>query len=103
MYKDAVHRAFEDMFRYLGVEITYQPQDAASFPLIGVLKNPESVFDIGTNETVGQVIAITLKSSDVTPKIGDRIVLDFKTYKIYREPLLSGYDYIWKVEGVLIS
>lgn len=102
MFTEVVYLAFEDMFRYLGVEITYQPRNSESFPLVGVLKNPENTYDLGRNEVVGQVISIMLKANDVKPKIGDKIILNSKVYKIYKEPLLDGYDYLWKIEAVLI-
>lgn len=102
LFKDAVFRAFEDMFIYLGIDIIYQPRGAAPFTITGVLKNPETSYVLGESDVVRQAISIAVRSCDVEPRVGDLIVLDEKTYKIYREPLLDGYDYIWKIEATLV-
>jgi len=103
MFKEALHRAFDDMFEHLGQEVQFQSRNASPMNIIAVVKQPENPYGLGDSSVVNQVAEITTKSSAVTPRIGDFIVADTRKYKIYEEPLLDASTYMWKFHAVLVK
>ncbi len=103
MFKEALHRAFDDMFEHLGQEVQFQPRGASPVNIIAVVKQPENPYGLGDSQMVNEVAEVTTKSRNITPKIGDFIVVDNRKYKIYEEPLLDASTYMWKFRAVLMK
>ncbi|MBR1734693.1 MAG: hypothetical protein IJ730_04515 [Alphaproteobacteria bacterium] len=103
MFRDALIRAFNDVFEHLGSEIIYTPRGANPIVLTAVIKEPENPYEIGDSQTIGQVAEVTLKSADITPRVGDILVSNSRKYKIYAEPLLDASNYVWKLLAVLVE
>ncbi|GHU00122.1 hypothetical protein FACS1894126_6450 [Alphaproteobacteria bacterium] len=104
MMKEAITRALDDAFEHLGVDVIFESANASSsFPIIALLKEPESVYEVGSSQVIGQVAEFSVKASDVKPKIGDTIFVGTKKYKIHEEPLLDASNLIFKFQAVLIE
>jgi hypothetical protein len=103
MIKDALQTAFDDVFEHLGVEILFQQSPTASFYVVALMKEPESVYEVGSSQVIGQVAEFSVKAADVSPKVGDRILSGSKKYKIHEEPLLDGTNLVWKFNAVLVE
>ncbi len=103
MFKEALIRAFDDMFNHLGQEIQYCPRNAAVINVVAVIKQPENPYDLGGSSLVSQVAEVTIKSSEVTPKIGDILIIDSRKYKICEEPLLDASTRLYKFHAVLMK
>lgn len=101
MFRDALIRAFDDMFEHLGASVIFKPRLGSPFSVIAVVKEPENPYEIGDSKLVQQVAEVSVKSADVTPRVGDFIVSDGKKYKIYEEPLLDASNYMWRFHAVL--
>ncbi|GHU15625.1 hypothetical protein FACS189449_13340 [Alphaproteobacteria bacterium] len=101
--KEAFENAFNDVFEHFGVEVIFKPTNASSFPIIALLKEPESVYEVGSSQVIGQVAEFSVKASDVNPKNGDIIFVGTKKYKIHEEPLLDASNLIFKFQVVLIG
>jgi hypothetical protein len=103
MIKEALQTAFDDVFEHLGVEVLFQQSPTASYYVVALVKEPESVYEVGSSQVVGQVAEFAVKAADVNPKVGDAILLGSKKYKIHEEPLLDGTNYLWKFQAVLME
>ena len=103
MIKEALQTAFDDVFEHLGVEVLFQQGSLASFYVVALMKEPESVYEVGSSQVIGQVAEFSVKAADVSPKVGDRILLGSKKYKIHEEPLLDGSNVVWKFQAVLME
>jgi hypothetical protein len=103
MIKEALRIAFDDVFEHLGIEATFDPRTSPPVSIIALVKEPESVYEVGSSQVIGQVAEFSVKAADVTPKVGDRILLGSKKYKIHEEPLLDGTNYLWKFQAVLVE
>ena len=103
MIKEALQTAFDDVFEHLGVEVLFQQGSAASFYVVALMKEPEGVYEVGSSQVIGQVAEFSVKTADVTPTVGDAILLDSKKYKIHAEPLLDASNLVWKFNAVLME
>lgn len=103
MFKDALITAVNDMFEHLGQEVILKSKKGEAKSLIAVIKQPEHLYELGDSQVVSQVAEVSVKSSDVTPRIGDVIEIDSKKYKIFEEPLLDASTLIWKFNAMLIG
>lgn len=104
MFTEALSKAFDDMFEHLGQEVQFQPRGASPVVnIIAVVKQPENPYELGDSPIVNQVAEITIKSSSITPRIGDFVLVNNKEYKIYEEPKLDASTYIWKFHAVLVK
>lgn len=101
MFKEALKTAVNDMFDHLGQEIVFKPKNGDSSSLIAVIKQPENPYEIGDSSIVKQVADVSLKSSYITPKVGDVIEANSKKYKIFEEPLLDASTLIWRFNATL--
>jgi hypothetical protein len=93
MIKEALRNAFNDVFEHLGVEAIYKPTNAASFPIVALVKEPENMYEVGGSQVIGQIAEFSVKTSDVDPKVGDAIFLGSKKYRIHEEPLLDASNF----------
>jgi hypothetical protein len=96
-------QVFDDVFEHLGVEIIFDPRTSEPVSIVALVKEPEGVYEVGGSQVIGQVAEFSMKSSDVTPKIGDSILFGLKKYKIHEEPLLDASNLIWKFNAVLVE
>ena len=103
MIDEALKIAFDDVFERLGVEILFQQSPASSFYVVALVKEPESVYEVGSSQVIGQVAEFSVRSADATPKVGDAIFLSSKKYRIHEEPLLDASNLIWKFQAVLVE
>lgn len=103
MFKEALITAVNDMFEHLGQEIIFKPRNGDNLSLIAVIKQPENPYELGDSKIVDQVSNVSVKSADITPKIGDVIEVNSKKYKIFEEPLLDASTLIWRFNAVLIG
>jgi hypothetical protein len=103
MIKEALQTAFDDVFEHLGIEVLFQQGSTASFYVVALMKEPEGIYEVGSSQVIGQVAEFSVKAADVSPKVGDRILLGSKKYKIHEEPLLDGTNYLWKFQAVLME
>jgi hypothetical protein len=103
MIKEVLQTAFDDVFGRLGVEVLFQQGSASSFYVVALIKEPESVYEVGSSQVIGQVAEFSVKAADVNPKTGDYIFLGLKKYKIHEEPLLDASNLIWKFQAVLVE
>ena len=103
MIKEALQTAFDDVFEHLGVEVLFQQGSTASFRVIALMKEPESVYEVGSSQVIGQVAEFSVRASDVTPKVGDCIIFGSKKYKIHEESLLDASNLLWKFHAVLVE
>jgi hypothetical protein len=104
MIDEALKIAFDDVFERLGVEVLFQQSSpTASFYVVALVKEPESVYEVGSSQVIGQVAGFTVKAADVTPKVGDSFFLGSKKYKIHAEPLLDASNLVWKFNAVLVE
>lgn len=101
MFREALKRAIDDVFEHLGFEVLYKPKKGTELALIAVIKEPENPYEIGDSKLVQQVAEVSVKSADVTPRVGDFIVSNGKKYKIYEEPLLDASNYMWRFHAIL--
>lgn len=103
MFRDALIRAFEDMFEHLGSDIVYTPRGASPIIVRAIVKAPENPYEIGDSQMIGQIAEVSAKVADITPRVGDVFVSNSRKYKIYEEPLLDASNYIWKFNAVLVK
>lgn len=103
MFRDTLKIAIDDMFEHLGGMAKYQPRDGAAVEVIAFAKEPENPYELGDSQHIDQVAVISVKSEEVTPKIGEFIEINGRTYKIFEEPLLDASNFIWKFLGVLVK
>jgi hypothetical protein len=96
-------QVFDDVFEHLGVEVTFDPKTSEPVSIIALVKEPESVYEVGSSQVIGQVAEFSVKVADVTPKVGDAIFLGSKKYKIHEEPLLDASNLIFKFSAVLVE
>ena len=101
MFKEALETAVNDMFDHLGQEVVFKPKNGEMKSLVAVIKEPENPYEIGESPIVKQVADVSLKSSDITPKVGDVIEANSKKYKIFEEPLLDASTLIWRFNAAL--
>jgi hypothetical protein len=98
-----LEQVFDDVFEHLGVEIIFDPKASEPVSIIALVKEPESVYEVGNSQVIGQVAEFSVKAFDVTPKVGDCIILGSKKYKIHEEPLLAASNLLWKFHAVLME
>jgi hypothetical protein len=103
MIKEALQTAFEDVFEHLGVEVLFQQSPTTSLYVVALVKEPENVYEVGSSQVIGQVAEFSVKTADVTPKVGDAVFLVSKKYKIHEEPLLDASNLLWKFRAVLVE
>lgn len=103
MFRDALIKVVDDMFEHLGQEIIVKPRGGKPCSLIAVIKRPENLYELGESQMVSQIAEISVKSSDITPKIGDVIEVNSKKHKIFEEPLLDASTLIWRFNAVLVK
>jgi hypothetical protein len=103
MIKEALQTAFDDVFEHLGVEVIFDPRTSEPVSILALVKEPESVYEVGSSQVIGQVAEFSVKAADVTPKVGDAIFLDSKKYKIHEEPLLDASNLVWKFRAILVE
>jgi len=105
MFKEALYKAFDDMFEHLGQEVQFQPHNASTTTtIIAVVKEPENLYDLGATTTkVDQVAQVTVKTSDITPEKNDVIIIGSRRYKIYEHPLLDASTYMWKFHAIFVG
>jgi hypothetical protein len=101
--KIELKQVFDDVFEHLGVEIIFKPKTSEPVSIIALVKEPENVYEVGSSQIIGQVAEFSVKTTDVTPKVGSVIFLGSKKYKIHEEPLLDASNLIWKFRAVLIE
>jgi hypothetical protein len=94
-------QVFGDVFEHLGVEIIFDSRTSEPVSIIALVKEPESVYEVGSSQVIGQVAEFSIKAADATPKVGDAIFLGSKKYKIHEEPLLDASNIVWKFHAVL--
>lgn len=103
MFKNALETAVNDMFKHLGQEILFKSRGGEELSLIAVIKQPENPYEIGDSQIVRQVAEVSVKSADITPKVGDVIKANSKRYKIFEEPLLDASTLIWRFNAALVG
>ena len=103
MLKEALETAINDMFEHLGQKVVFKPEKGEMKSLIAIIKQPENPYEIGESQIVKQVAEVSLKATDVNPKIGDVIEVNSKKYKIFEEPLLEASTLIWRFNATLIG
>jgi hypothetical protein len=103
MMKVELKQVFDDVFDHLGIEVIFKPRTSEPVSIIALVKEPESVYEVGSSHVIGQVAEFSVKAVDVTPKVGDAIFLGSKKYKIHEEPLLDASNVIWKFQAVLME
>ena len=103
MFRGALETAVNDMFEHLGQKVVFKPKKGEMKSLIAIIKQPENPYEIGESQIVKQVAEVSLKATDVNPKIGDVIKVNFKKYKIFEEPLLEASTLIWRFNATLIG
>jgi hypothetical protein len=101
--KEVLTTAFDDVFEHLGVEATFDPRTSPPVSIIALVKEPEGVYEVGSSQVVGQVAEFSVKAADVSPKVGDTILLGSKKYKIHEEPLLDASNLLWKFNAILVE
>lgn len=102
MFREIVQQAFDDVFEHFGQAIICRTKSGET-RLIAVIKGPENAYDFGDSQIVDQVAEVTVKSSEITPKIGDCVIANSRKYKIYTTPLLDASNYVWKFFAVLVG
>ena len=102
-FGEILAHAVDDLFEHLGGEIQFKPRGGSAVTIFAIVKNPENLYELGDSKIVGQVANFTVRASDITPQIGDFLILGSKKYKIYEEPLLDASNYLWKFNAVLIG
>ena len=100
-FREAMRSAVDDMFVHLGVGVTFR-STGIDRALVAVIRQPERPYDLGDTTVVRGVVDVSIKAADATPRIGDFVVANGKTYKIYEEPLLETYSLIWRFNAVQI-
>lgn len=103
MFRGALETAVNDMFEHLGQKVVFKPKKGEMKSLIAIIKQPENPYEIGESQIVKQVAEVSLKATDVNPKIGDVIEVNSKKYKIFEEPLLEASTLIWRFNATLIG
>jgi hypothetical protein len=103
MIKETLQAAFDDVFDHLGIEIVFKAKELEPLSILALVKEPESVYEVGSSQVIGQVAEFSVKAADVTPKVGDAIFLGSKKYKIHEEPLLDSSNLVWKFSAVLVE
>jgi hypothetical protein len=101
--KEVLKTAFDDVFEHLGVEVIFKPRSSEPVSIFALVKEPESVYEVGSSQVIGQVAEFSVKASDASPKVGDQVELGSKKYKIHEEPLLDGSNVIFKFNAILVE
>jgi hypothetical protein len=96
-------QVFDSVFEHLGIEVIFDPRTSESVSIVALVKEPESVYEVGSSQVIGQVAEFSVKAADVTPKVNAFIFLGSKKYKIHEEPLLDASNLIWKFQAVLVG
>jgi hypothetical protein len=99
----AWNRVFDDVFEHLGIEVIFKSKTSEPVSVLALVKEPESVYEIGSSQVIGQVAEFSVRAADAIPKIGDFIFIGLKKYKIHEEPLLDASNLVLKFKGVLIE
>jgi hypothetical protein len=99
----AWNRVHDDVFEHLGVEVIFKPRTSEPVPILALVKEPESVYEIGSSQVIGQVAEFSVRAADAIPKVGDFIFLGLKKYKIHEEPLSDASNLVLKFKGVLVE
>lgn len=102
MFFRKVEDAVDVVFKHLGEPVKYKRRDGSYKTVIAVEKSPENLYAAGDNQVVGQAMEVSVKSTDVTPHVGDSIIVNDKTFRIFEEPLLDASGLIWKFTAVLV-
>lgn len=102
MFCRKVEDAVDVVFKHLGKPMKYKCRDGSCQTVIAIEKSPENLYASGENQIVGQAMEASVKIADVTPKVGDSIILNDKTFRIFEEPLLDASGLIWKFTAVLV-
>jgi hypothetical protein len=103
LMKVELKQVFDDVFDHLGVEIIFDPKTSEPVSIIALVREPESVYEVGSSQVIGQVAEFSVKAADVTPKVNAFIFLGLKKYKIHEEPLLDASNLLWKFHAVLME
>jgi hypothetical protein len=103
MEKEVLQTAFDDVFEHLGVEVLLQQGPTTSLYVTALIKEPESVYEVGGSQVIGQVAEFSIRAADATPKVGNFFLLGLRKYKIYEEPLLDASNLIWKFRAILVE
>jgi type II secretory pathway component GspD/PulD (secretin) len=110
LMKIELKQVFDDVFEHLGVEVIFDPRTSEPVSIVALMKEPESVYEVGSSQVIRQVAEFSVKAADVTPKVGDLIKIiacaastSSKKYKIHEEPLLDGSNLIFKFNAILME
>jgi hypothetical protein len=98
-----LERVFDDVFEHLGVEVIFDSRTSEPVSILALVKEPESVYEVGSSQVIGQVAEFSVRAVDATPKVNAFIFLGSKKYKIHEEPLLDSSNLVWKFHAVLIE
>jgi hypothetical protein len=96
-------QVFDDVFEHLGIEVIFNPKISEPVSILALVKEPESMYEVGSSQVIGQVAEFSVRAADGTPQIGDAIFLGSKKYKIHEEPLLEASNLLWKFQAVLME
>jgi hypothetical protein len=99
----AWNRVFDDVFEHLGVEVIFKSKTSEPVSVLALVKEPESIYEIGSSQVIGQVAEFSVRAADVIPKVGDFIFLGSKKYKIHEEPLSDASNLVLKFKAVLVE
>lgn len=102
MFYRKVEDAIEAVFEHLGKPVKYKYQDGTMTEVIAIEKSPENLYSAGENQMVGQAMEVSVKSADITPKVGDSIIVGNRNFRIFEEPLLDASGLVWKFTAVLV-
>jgi len=103
MFAEIVKQALDDMINYLGQPIIYTDKSGNTSSVIAVIKAAENQYELGDSQMIDQVAEVSIKASDITPKIGEYICSNGRKYKIFEGPLLDASTLIWRFKAVLIG
>lgn len=97
-----VEDAVEAIFEHLGEPVKYKCRDESYKTVIAVGKSPENLYSASENQIVEQAMEVSVKSAEITLQVGDSIIVNDKTFRIFEEPLLDASGLIWKFTAVLV-
>jgi hypothetical protein len=98
-----LEQVFDDVLEHLGVEVIFNPKTSEPVSIVALVKEPEGAYEVGSSQVIGQMAEFSVRAGDVTPKVGDAILIGSKKYKIHEEPLLDSSNYLWKFQAVLVE
>jgi hypothetical protein len=96
-FSTALTRLFADP--NIGRDATYEPADGQPFPVRVITRRADALTEFGAARLWSETARVDLRVAEVaSPRPGDRVVLDGKTFVVQGEPVRDRERLVWTLE-----